>query len=400
MNIEASEKLALFGGAPVRPTGLPYARQSIDAEDIAAVSRALAGDWITQGPGVKQFEEALAAIAGARHAVAVANGTAALHAACWAAGLGPDAEVITTSLTFAATANAVVYQGARPVFADIDGATLNLDSDAVKRLATPRTRALLAVDFAGLPCDWDALRALAGEHGWLLIADAAHSLGGAIGERPVGTLADLTTFSFHPAKLITSGEGGAVVTDREDLAERLRISRHHGIRYQDPARPWRYEIDVPGHNFRLTDFQCALGLSQLARLERFWAARDRLARRYRERLAGSPFLELPALPADRRHGWHLFVVLLRLERLTVDRDTVLSALRAENIGATLHYPLVHLHPFYRRRFGYGPGLCPIAEAAEPRLVTLPLFPTMSEADQDDVLRALDKVFTHFARRAS
>ena len=400
MKIVASEKLALFGGAPVRPTLLPYARQSIDAEDIAAVGRALAGDWITQGPGVKRFEEALAAIAGARHAVAVANGTAALHAACWAAGLGPDDEVITTSLTFAATANAVVYQGARPVFADIDGATLNLDSDSVKRLATPRTRALLAVDFAGLPCDWDKLRALAREHGWLLIADAAHSLGGALGERPVGTLADLTTFSFHPAKLITSGEGGAVVTDRDDLAERLRTARHHGIRYQDPARPWRYEIDVPGHNFRLTDFQCALGLSQLARLERFWAARDRLARRYRERLAGSPFLELPALPGDRRHGWHLFVVLLRLERLTVDRDTVLSALRAENIGATLHYPLVHLHPFYRRRFGYGPGLCPIAEAAERRLVTLPLFPTMSEADQDDVLRALDKVFTHFARRAS
>ena len=395
----ASEKLALFGGAPVRPTLLPYARQSIDAEDIAAVGRALAGDWVTQGPGVKQFEEGLAAIAGARHAVVVANGTAALHAACWAAGLGPDDEVITTSLTFAATANAVVYQGARPVFADIDGATLNLDSDAVKRLATPRTRALLAVDFAGLPCDWDKLRALAREHGWLLIADAAHSLGGALGERPVGTLADLTTFSFHPAKLITSGEGGAVVTDRDDLAERLRIARHHGIRYQDPARPWRYEIDVPGHNFRLTDFQCALGLSQLARLEGFWAARDRLARRYRERLAGSPFLELPALPADRRPGWPLFVVLLRLERLTVDRDTVLSALRAENIGATLHYPLVHLHPFYRRRFGYGPGLCPIAEAAERRLVTLPLFPSMSEADQDDVLRALDKVLAHFAHFA-
>jgi perosamine synthetase len=349
---------------------------------------------------VKQFEEALAAVAGARHAVVVANGTAALHAACWAAGLGPDDEVITTPLTFAATANAVVYQGARPVFADIDGATLNLDPDAVKRLATPRTRAVLAVDFAGLPCDWDRLGALAREHGWLLIADAAHSLGGALGGRPVGTLADLTTVSFHPTKLITSGEGGAVVTDRDDLAERLRISRHHGIRYQDPARPWRYEIDVPGHNFRLTDFQCALGLSQLARLEGFWAARDRLARRYRERLAGSPFLELPALPADRRHGRHLFVVLLRLERLTVDRDTVLSALRAENIGATLHYPLVHLHPFYRRRFGYGPGLCPIAEAAERRLVTLPLFPTMSEADQDDVLRALDKVFTHFARPSS
>ncbi|MBI2524597.1 MAG: DegT/DnrJ/EryC1/StrS family aminotransferase [Candidatus Rokubacteria bacterium] len=392
--------LALFGGTPIRPTLLPYARQAIDVEDIAAVSRALAGDWITQGPGVARFEKALAAVAGTRHAVVVANGTAALHAACWAAGLGPEDEVITTPLTFAATANAVVYQGARPVFADIDRATLNLDPEAVKRLATPRTRAVLAVDFAGLPCDWDALRTLAREHGWLLIADAAHSLGGALGDRPVGTLADLTTFSFHPAKLITSGEGGAVVTDRDDLAERLRVMRHHGIRYQDAGRPWQYEIDLPGNNYRLTDFQCALGLSQLAKLDRFWAARDRLARRYRERLAGSPFLELPALPPGRRHGWHLFVVLLRPERLAADRDTVLTALRAENIGATLHYPLVHLHPFYRRRFGSGPGLCPIAESAGRQLVTLPLFPSMTEADQDDALRALDKVFAHFARAAS
>lgn len=393
----ASDALALFGGVPVRATPLPYARQTIEAEDIAAVSRALAGDWITQGPTVARFEAALAAAAGVRHAVAVASGTAALHAACWAAGLGPDDEVITTPLTFAATANAIVYQGARPVFADIDGPTLTLEPAAVKRLATPRTRAVLAVDFAGLPCDWDALRTLAREHGWLLIADAAHSLGGALGAGPVGTLADLTTFSFHPAKLITAGEGGAAVTDRADLAERLRIMRHHGIRYEDPARPWRYQIEVPGYNYRLTDFQCALGLSQLARLERFWGARDGLARRYRERLATSPFLALPALPAGRRHGWHLFVVLLRLDRLTTDRDTVLRALRAENIGATLHYPLVHLHPFYRRRFGYGPGLCPIAEDAERRLVTLPLFPSMSEADQDDVLRALDKVFARFAR---
>ena len=393
----ASGALALFGGAPVRPTLLPYTRQSIDAEDIAAVGRALAGDWITQGPSVARFEGALAAAAGVRHAVAVASGTAALHAACQAAGLGSGDEVITTPLTFAATASAVVARGARPVFADIDGATLNLDPDAVKRLASPRTRAVLAVDFAGLPCDWEALRAVAREHGWLLIADAAHSLGGAVGSRPVGTLADLTTFSFHPAKLITSGEGGAVVTDRDDLAEGLRIMRHHGIRYQDPARPWRYEIDAPGNNYRLTDFQCALGLSQLARLERFWAARDRLARRYRERLAGSPFVELPALPDGCRHGWHLFVALLRAERLSTDRDTVLRALRAEHIGATMHYPLVHLQPFYRQHFGCGPGLCPIAEAVERRLVTLPLHPSMSEADQDDVLRALDKVFAHFGR---
>ena len=390
------EKLALLGGPPVRPARLPYAHQTIEPDDIAAVTDALAGDWITQGPTVARFERALAERAGVKHAVAVANGTAALHAACWAAGLRPGDDAITTALTFAATANAVVYQGARPVFADVDGATLNLAPDAVKRVATGRTRALLPVDFAGLPCEYDRLLALAQEHGWIVIADAAHSFGGAAGARPVGALADMTTVSFHPAKLITTGEGGAVLTDREDLAERLRAMRHHGIRH-DPTRPWKYEIPEPGNNYRLTDFQSALGLSQLGKLERFWSRRERLALRYRERLARSPFIELPALPDGVRHGWHLFVVMLHLEHLTADRDLVLQALRAENIGATMHYPLVYRHPFYARQFGYGPGLCPIAEAVEARLVTLPLFPAMTAEDQDDVLRALDKVCGHYAR---
>src|SRR2546428_563038 len=198
-------------------------------------------------------------------------------------------------------------------------------------------------------------------------------------------------------KLVASGGGGAVLTDRNDLAERLRTMRHHGIRYPDSARPWRYEIDWPGNNYRLTDFQAALGLSQLAKLERFWERRDHLARRYRERLAASPFVELPALPTDRRHGWHLFLVLRRVDPLSADRDTILPALRAENIGASLHYALVYRHPFYPQRFKYGPGLCPVAESVEQRLVTLPLFPAMTEQDQDDVLRALDKVFAHYAR---
>lgn len=391
------EKLALLGGTPVRPRLLPYARQTIDSGDIAGVGEALASDSITQGPTLARFERALVARAGVKHAVAFTSGTAALHAACWAAGLGPGDRAITTPLTFAATANAVVYQGARPVFADIDAATLNLDPDAVKRAATPRTRVVLPVDFAGLPCEYDRLLPLARKRGWIVIADAAHSFGGAYGDRPVGALADMTTLSFHPAKLITTGEGGAVLTDRDDLAERLRTMRHHGIRYPDRARPWRYEIAELGNNYRLTDFQAALGLSQLEKLEGFWQRRDRLARRYLERLKGSPFVELPALPPDRRHGWHLFLVLLRLDRLSVDRDTVLQALRAENIGATLHYSLVYRHPVYRERFGYGPGLCPVAEGVEARLVTLPLFPAMSLDDQDDVLRAIDKVFAHYAR---
>ena len=390
-------KLALLGGAPARSTPLPYARQTVEADDIAAVTDALGGGWITQGPTIARFERALAERAGVRHAVAVANGTAALNAACWAAGLGPGDEVVTTPLTFAATANAVVSQGARPIFADLDGATLNLDPDAIKLSATERTRAILPVDFAGLPCEYDRLLPLAREHGWLVIADAAHSFGGAFEGRPVGALADMTTLSFHPAKLITTGEGGAVLTNRDDLAERLRTVRHHGIRSADPERPWRYEIREAGNNYRLTDFQSALGLSQLAKLDRFWKRRDLLACRYRERLDGSPYVELPALREGFRHGWHLFVVLLRLDRLTVDRDTVVQALRAENIGATVHYPLVYQHPYYRERFGYTEGLCPVAETVQARLVTLPLFPTMTEADQDDVLRAMDKVFTYYAR---
>src|SRR5437899_8330289 len=272
-------KLALLGGTPARSTPLPYARQTVEADGIAAVTDALGGGWITQGPTIARFERALAERAGGKHAVAVANGTAALHAACWAAGLGPGDEAITTPLTFAATANAVVYQGAQPVFADIDGSTLNLAPDAVKRVATARTRALLPVDFAGLPCEYKHLLPLAREHGWIVIADGAHSFGGASGGRPVGALADMTTLSFHPVKLITTGEGGAVLTDRDDLAEPLRAMRHHGIRYADPACPWRYEISEPGHNYRLTDLQAALGLCQLDKLESFWQRRDRIARR-------------------------------------------------------------------------------------------------------------------------
>jgi len=399
---EVPGPLALLGGHPTRPTLLPYAHQTIEPDDLAAVGEALTADWITQGPIVARFERALTERAGVRHAVAVANGTAALHAACWAAGLGPGDEAITTPLTFAATANAVVYQGARPVFADIDGSTLNISSDAVKRLATARTRALLPVDYAGLPCEYERLLPLAREHGWIVIADAAHSFGGASSGRPVGVLADMTTLSFHPVKLITTGEGGAVLTNRDDLAERLRTMRHHGIRHPDLARPWRYEISDLGNNYRLTEMQAALGLSQFGKLDRFWRQRDRLARRYRERLGGSRFVELPASPnekptSDTRHGWHLFVVMLRLERLTADRDQIVEAVRAENIGVTVHYPLVYRHHFYAQRFGYTEGLCPAAEAVEPRLMTLPLFPAMTDSDQDDVLHALDKVFAHYAR---
>jgi dTDP-4-amino-4,6-dideoxygalactose transaminase len=390
------EQLALLGGPPVRGRFLPYARHQIDDSDVAAVAETLKGGWLTQGPAVAQFEEVIAKAAGAAYAVAFSSGTAALHAACYAAGLGSGDEAVTSPLTFAATANAVVYQGAQPVFADIKATTLNIDPEAIATVATDRTKALLAVDFAGLPCDYDVLVPLARDSGWVVIADAAHSLGARYRRRPVGSLADMTVFSFHPAKLATSGEGGAVVTDRVEYVERLRRFRHHGIIYGDADRPWRYAIEEPGYNYRLSDLHSALGLSQLARMERFWERRDALARRYRERLQSLPFLELPDLPEERRHAWHLFLVLLRLDKLRADQDRIMMALRAENIGVQLHYPLVHLHPFYRKTFGYGEGLCPVAESIERRLMTLPLFPAMAESDQDDVLRALDKVFSHFS----
>jgi dTDP-4-amino-4,6-dideoxygalactose transaminase len=391
------EPLARLGGTPVRSATLPYARQTIEADDVQAVAAALTGDWLTQGPLVGRFEAALATRAGVRHAVVFGSGTAALHAACRAAGLGAGDEAITTPLTFAATAGAIVARGARPAFADIDAGTLTLDPGAVERAATPRTRAVLPVDFAGLPADYDALTAIARARGWVVIADAAHSVGGTYRGRPVGGLADLTVLSFHPAKQMTTGEGGAVLTDRADLAERLRRLRHHAIRYADPARPWRYDVEEPGDNGRITDFQCALGLSQLGKLDRFLEARRRLAARYRDRLDGEKSLALPVLPADRGHAWHLFVAMLRLERLAADQDTILEALRAEGIGVTLHYPLAYRLAAYGARFGHGPGLCPVAEEVERRLVTLPLFPAMSEGDQDDVVRALAKVLAHYAR---
>ncbi len=376
---------------------MPYARHQVDEADLAAVVEAMQGDWLTQGPWVARFEEAVAAFCGAPHAVAFASGTAALQAAYCAAGVGPQDEVVTTPLTFAATVNAAVLRGARPIFVDVRADTLNLDVAAAARVDPARIRAIVPVDFAGLPCDYEALLSLARSREWLVIQDAAHSFGAAAHGRRVGTLADLTVFSFHPAKAITSGEGGMVVTHDAGLAARLRRVRHHGIEYRDAARPWDYSIAEPGLNARLTDFQCALGCSQLAKAEKFLARRAALAERYRARLAGSPFLSLPALPDGVSHAWHLFVVLLELDRLREGRDRILMALRAENIGVHVHYPLVHLLAFYRQTFGTGEGLCPVAERLAPRLMTLPLFPAMSEEDQDDVLTALDKVLTHFAR---
>ncbi len=393
MTSPTTARLAIDGGEPVRRQLLPYAHQWIDEDDVAAVTAALRSDWLTTGPRVPAFERDLAWFSGARHAVAFSSGTAALHGATSAAGLGPGDEAVTTPLTFVATSNAVLYVGAEPRFADVDAGTLLIEPEAVAAAITQRTRAILPVDYAGQPADYDALRAIADRApgGRLtIIADASHSLGATWRGRSVGTLADMTVLSLHPAKIMTTGEGGAVLTDRDDLAERLRRFRNHGIATELAARrDWTYEMVELGYNYRLTDIGAALGSSQLTRIETFLARRRELAAHYLRRLAGHERLDPPVVAPGADPAWHFAYVQLRLDRLRVDRGAVFRALRAEGIGVNVHYIPVHRHPYYRTRF---PGISmPVAEAAYERLLTLPLFAAMTTADVDDVVQALDKV---------
>jgi len=395
-----TEQLALHGGTPVRAAPLSYARHAIEEEDIQAVVAALRSDWLTTGPRVASFERAVASAVGARHAVAVSSGTAALHAAVFAAGIGPGDEVVTSPLTFAASANAVLYQGGVPVFADVRADTLTIDPVEIEMRVTPRTRALLPVDFAGQPCDLDEIRHIAQAKRLTVIEDAAHALGAEYRGRRVGALADLTTFSFHPAKLITTGEGGMVTTDRADLATRLRRFRNHGFEAEFRDRDARGEVYSPmlglGYNYRLTDVQSALGLSQLAKLDQFLKRREQIAERYATALRNFPGVALPSVVPHVRHAWHIFPILLDLDRLTADRRTILAALRAENIGAGVHYVPAYWHPYYQT-LGYRRGLCPRVEAAFERLLTLPLFPAMTDADIGDVLAAVRKVLRYYLR---
>jgi perosamine synthetase len=391
-------RLAIDGGKPIRDTLLPYAHQVIDERDIAAVTDALRSDWLTTGPRVPELEAALARVTGARYAVSFSSGTAALHGAAAVAGLGRGDEAITTPMTFVASANAIVYTGATPRFADVHPGSLLIDPERVAAAVTARTRAIIPVDYSGQPADYAALREIAdaAPGGPLtIIADASHSLGATFEHRPVGTLADMTVLSFHPAKILTTGEGGAVLTDRDDLAAGLRRFRNHGIGTELAARrDWTYQMVDLGYNYRLTDIAAALGSAQLERLEEWLARRRRLATRYLERLGSHPFLDVPLVDPRADPAWHFLFVQLRRDRLTVDRGGVYHAMRAEGIGVNVHYIPVHTQPYYRHAF---PGLFfPVAEAAYERLLTLPLHAGMTEADVDDVVDALDKVTAAYA----
>ncbi len=392
-------QLALHGGSPVRATLLPYGRHEIDDDDVAAVARVLRSDWLTSGPLVGEFEAALARVAGADHAVAVSSGTAALHAAMFAIGIGPGDEVLVPPMTFAASANAVVYQGGTPVFVDVDPGTLLIDPAKVAAAITSRTKAMVAVDYAGQPCDYDALRRIVAGRPIAIVADACHAIGGSDRGRPVGAIADLTAFSLHPVKHVTTGEGGAIVTNDPALAARMRTFRNHGItvdhRQRGEQATWVYDIVELGYNYRLTDIQSALGLSQLTKLPARIARRQAIAGEYDRAFASVAEVSPLALRAGVSHAYHLYVVRVDTSTLACDRAMLFAALRREGIGVNVHYIPVHFHPFYRQRYGTGPGLCPIAEAAYEQLITLPMFPGMAARDVQDVIEAVTKVVTAF-----
>jgi perosamine synthetase len=394
------QTLAIDGGTPVRKTLLPYGRQSITDADIQAVVDVLRSDWLTTGPKVAEFEEAFAARVGAAHAVSFSSGTAALHGAAFAAGLKPGDEAITTPLTFAATANCVLYQGAHPVFADVCPDTLNLDPEQVEARVTSRTRAILPVDYAGHPAGLDSILEIAKRHSLIVIEDACHALGAEHHGRRVGGIADMTVFSFHPVKHITTGEGGMVTTQNPGFAEILRRFRNHGLsteaRQRQSAGQWHYEMVLLGFNYRLPDMVCALGIEQLKRLEANLARRREIAARYSSAFREVPGVIPPAVRAEANPAWHLYPIRLDLEKLTVGRGQIFRALRAENIGVNVHYIPVHLHPYYRDRFGYKGGEFPVSEDAYNRLLSLPMFHAMSDQDAEDVIHAVGKILGHYS----
>lgn len=380
---------------------IPYARPSITEAEIREVEETLRSGWLSTGPRAQRFEESLAAHLGVSHALGASSGTAALHLAVLAAGVQPGDEVITTPMTWVSTANVVVHAGARPVFVDVEPDTLNLDVSKVEAALTPRTRAVIPVHYAGQPCDMDPLLELARDRNLVVIEDAAHALGASYKGRPIGGIGDVTMFSFHPAKNLTTGEGGALTTNSEALAERARTLRFHGIDQRPDARfggrgPASYDLVVAGFKYNFTDIQAAIGLHQLARLGEMNARRAQLAKLYQSQLGSVPHVRtLGTAPYEHEHAWHILVVALEPDALTLDRDAVIGALREAGVGAGLHFVPLHLLSLYRELAE--PADLPAATEADRRILTLPLFPDMSDDDVGFVVNALDGVLRAHTR---
>ncbi|MDR2889898.1 MAG: UDP-4-amino-4,6-dideoxy-N-acetyl-beta-L-altrosamine transaminase [Lachnospiraceae bacterium] len=394
------EKPAYDGGQPVRDTPLHYGHQYIDEEDIAAVTAVLRSDFLTCGPKIDELERRLCEITGAKYAVVCSNGTAALHLACQVAGIGPGDEVITTPLTFAASANCALYCGGRPVFADIDEETYNIDPAAVEAVMTPQTKAVVAVDYTGQAAQLDRLQALCRENGWVLIEDAAHSIGTSYQGHLVGSIADMTTFSFHPVKTVTGGEGGAVLTNDEGYYQQLLLYRSHGITrnetlYQHSAHGgWYYEQLTLGNNYRMTDIQAALLISQLNKLPLFAARRKAITARYDAAFAGLNGVVCQKEIAQSDTVRHLYVIRIAQGELTIGRREFFEALAAEKIMCNVHYIPVYFHPFYEK-LGYVRGLCPVAERVYEGIISLPLYYGMTDRDVEDVITAVTKLANYY-----
>lgn len=376
---------------------IPYGHQWIEKDDIEAVVKVLKSDWLTQGSTIETFEKAVAKFCNAKYAVAVSSGTAALHAAFAAAGIGPGDEVITTPLTFAATANAVVYCGGTPVFADIDENTLNIDPKKIEAKIRPgRTKAIAPVDFRGYPAEYDEILRIAKKYKLLVVEDASHAIGSEYRGKKIGSIADMTIFSFHPVKTITTGEGGMVVTNNKELYEKMRVFRHHGTEKIPAKGGWYYEFENPGYNYRITDIQCALGLSQLKKIGKFISKRNAIVQEYDRAFKHIKEIILPIRQNFIKPVFHLYVIQLCLEMLKKGlpgqgRRQIFDALKKEGIGAQVHYMPLHLQPFYRKKFGYKKGDFPVAEQYYERALTLPLFPKMTAKETRTVIEKVQKV---------
>ena len=397
------EKLAIKGGYPVRAGKIYYGRQWIDENDVQAVVDTLRSDFITCGPKVEEMERELEKYTGAHHAVAVSNGTAALHSACIAAGVGPGDEVITTPLTFAASANCSLYCGARPVFADINPDTYNIDPASIKEKITDKTKAVVAVDFTGQVVEYDEIRKICDDHNLIFIEDAAHSLATSYNGKKVGSLADMTTFSFHPVKTITGGEGGAITTNNDELYNNLILAHTHGITHNDEFMegvphegPWYYEQISLGYNYRITDFQAALIVSQMKKLDFFASRRKEIVKKYDEAFSDMPEIivqkEIPQSDTCR----HLYIIRLNLEMLNCTRREFFDAMSAENVQCQVHYVPVYWFPYYQH-LGYEKGLCPNAEEVYKGIMSIPLYPKMTDQDVEDVIHAVRKVVNNYRK---
>lgn len=385
----------------MRDSFLPYAKQWLDDEDIEVVLNVLKSDYLTTGPMVSIFENKVANYVGAKYAVAFSNGTAALHGACFAAGVGLGDEVITTPITFAASANCVLYQGGKVVFADIDPQTYNIDPVEIKRKITDKTKAIVPVDFTGQPVNLEKIYEIAKDSNLIIIEDAAHALGARYKENKIGALSDMTMFSFHPVKHITTGEGGMITTNNEVYYKRLLQFRSHGItRAPDDLLenhgPWYYEMQYLGYNYRMTDIQAALGISQMNKLEMFLEKRKEIVDRYNLAFGDLPQLNIPYQDSLCESSWHLYVIRLNLDKLTVGRKEIFEALQKQNIGVNVHYIPVHLHPYFRG-LGYNKGSLPKAERLYEEIISLPLFPKMTEQDVDDVIHAVTSTINLFKK---